>query len=214
MRCGHRQGHGLHCMTRGRFWRGRGDLRRRLRGKLKSVGLARRDVGRGWNNDGAFYGQRRHRAMADGSFSGSSHFRLGRGRKQQRSQPALHCRLRGLGDLRNINRQHLHGMIHGHGRAGDCGGGNQIRQWHILFQGQRAWLNNSLAGADVVLIGYHYFLRSKLRIGLLRTCATRRLRLCFLGIYRRQIFRDLVMDDRLVGRRLRQYLRLVQPCQV
>ena len=137
--------------------------------------------------------------MAGRSFSGRSHFRPGCGRKQQRSQPALHGWLRGLGNLRNIDRQHLHGVIHRHGRAGDRSGGNQIRQGHILFQCQRARLNNRLPRAYMVFMRYHNLLRSKLRISFLRARTPRRLRLCFLDIYRRQIFRDLVITTVWLG---------------
>jgi hypothetical protein len=57
--------------------------------------------------------------MAGRGFNGSSDFRLSRRRKQQRTQPALHCGLRGLRDLWNIYGQHLHGMIHRDGRTWD-----------------------------------------------------------------------------------------------
>ncbi len=152
--------------------------------------------------------------MVGRRFGWSSHFRPRSGRKHKRPQPALRHRLRRFGDLRNIDRQHLHGMVHRNGRTGNSGRGNQIGQRCVLLHDERAWLNNSLPSADVVFIGYHNLLRRKLRISLLRTRPTRRLRLCFLGIHRRQIFRDFVMHYRLVRRRLRQDLRLVQPCQI
>ena len=98
------------------------------------------------------------------------------------------------------------------GRAGNCGRGNQVGQGSILLHHQLAWLNDGLPRADVVLIGHHNLLRRKLRISLLRTRPTWRLRLS--GIHRRQILRNLVMDYRLVGRSLRQNLWLVEPSQV
>jgi hypothetical protein len=212
--CGHGQRKRLQRVICGGFWRRRCDLWRRLRGKLKSIGSARCHVRSRWNYDGTLQGQRWHGAMAGRCFDWSSYFWPRSRREQKRPQPALRHRLHRLGDLRNINRQHLHGMIHRHWGARDSGGRNQVGQRGILLHDERAWLNDSLPSADVVLIGHHDFLRRILRISLLRTRPPRRLRLCFLGIHRRQIFRNFVMYDRLVGRRLRQHLRLVQPCQV